>query len=939
MKLFQRINEQLSSPEIKLFCQIPISDIEYSELLEYTRKRISNLYFQTIPAPDVMLSMALVQIAIQKYIGGNYWDYFLEELNMNVSATKRNYLGQIFISTLRHFNLFEIEREEKSRYAYVENIKAHAFVPNNYLFGYFDFLFSFYDRNLFRQLPDDLEDNIYELIDFMVDSLSSNSDNVGIENYGNKPVKSYRLLKATKNVIAQCSPITVCNLISEHLKLIDDYYYDGKVLTNDDRLFYAFIYWSGAKDSEINSEPNLNKHRRRLGVFYHKPYFEIDRSSGQAFIVIPSQKIREEEFNGNVIVLIEYDDQTIKKQLNMYRAYGVIVSEQLKVPVNNIFTSFNIEIISGSTRSFKIPYKEYRIFNEAFEELEKLKKGQCYILVKKDLSVRSILQAVYVNIYHPLWNEYSYSNITDDSVIYINNRPVSILGQFSEEPLFEYVSKEYLLFIGEQKIQTAYHHPNVSFMVAKNALKGTFIWCNNNRYNAKIEGISSVIEFMNDSENCGVSIGLSNILEDEDGYYQIWVDEPGKSRKLICQYVLITSLRCRPEKPRFIFCDKALIHILGDYDITPLNCEQVNDYEYSLDLTTGIEEAKFELSLGESNYTLIVPIKVFKYGFSRQWNYRREKYLWHMDLKNDLFISMPGATQAFVYFGKNDEDKIEGEMQKDGEFQFDISNFVNRIKESSSSFVYINLKFFDNKWRKLSLLRVMRKLWFNKFYMEYSNNMISIISEYEGDAKLKARISDFATDEIVSEKYLKNGSTEFPELNRDSLYRLEKFEATPDPFGFSENLTSIGVIYKIGAIDYKDVSNCKMRIKAVTRDDVPLSLDYIYTVYDLSKIAELTYTGKLTSKPKSANRSTEKSKEETLFEKIRIGMLLENGELHILSIHIREDDDWVEVWYDSLDRKLISANDNILFHSKDYERFIPLYEDITEYKIEFGRVR
>ncbi len=104
------------------------------------------------------------------------------------------------MTTLRHFNLFIIEHGRGSRYAYVENIKANAFVPNNYLFGYFDFLFSFYDRNLFRQILDDIEESIYEIIDFMVDSLSSSSDsdNIRIENYGNKPAKTYRLLKATR---------------------------------------------------------------------------------------------------------------------------------------------------------------------------------------------------------------------------------------------------------------------------------------------------------------------------------------------------------------------------------------------------------------------------------------------------------------------------------------------------------------------------------------------------------------------------------------------------------------------------------------------------------------------------------------------------------------------------------------------------------------------
>jgi hypothetical protein len=401
---------------------------------------------------------------------------------------------------------------------------------------------------------------------------------------------------------------------------------------------------------------------------------------------------------------------------------------------------------------------------------------------------------------------------------------------------------------------------------------------------------------------------------------------------------LITSLRCRPEKPRFIFCDKALVHIMGDYDITPLNCERVNDYVYSLDLTSGTEEAIFELLLEGVNYTLVVPLKVFKYGFSRQWKYRRENYLWFPEIENDLFVFMPGASRAFVYLG-NEEERIEGEKQANGEFRFDITDFVNKIRQSSSAFANINLKYFDNKWRNLPLFRVLKRLWLHKFEMVYLNNMVRIISEYEGKAKLKVRISDFATKEIVTEKYLDNGSTDFPEIDYDKLYSLEKIQVIPDPFGFSDQSTSLGVIYKIGTIDFSDLTNCKMVIKSIACNGVMLNLDHIYTVYNLTKISDFTYIGKLTFKPKSANNSSKKIRESDLFEKIRFEIMFEDGDINILYLHALEDGDWTEIWYDAKTNKLISAFDDILYSSKNYERFIPLYEDITDYNIEFRRVK
>jgi hypothetical protein len=53
MYFFQKIMERVKSPEVQLLCQISVSDDEYKELLKYIRSKISNLYMQAIPVPDL----------------------------------------------------------------------------------------------------------------------------------------------------------------------------------------------------------------------------------------------------------------------------------------------------------------------------------------------------------------------------------------------------------------------------------------------------------------------------------------------------------------------------------------------------------------------------------------------------------------------------------------------------------------------------------------------------------------------------------------------------------------------------------------------------------------------------------------------------------------------------------------------------------------------
>ncbi len=130
-----------------------------------------------------------------------------------------------------------------------------------------------------------------------------------------------------------------------------------------------------------------------------------------------------------------------------------------------------------------------------------------------------------------------------------------------------------------------------------------------------------------------------------------------------------------------------------------------------------------------------------------------------------------------------------------------------------------------------------------------------------------------------------------------------------------------------------------MIIKSIICNGIELNLNYTYTAYHISKISDFTYVGKLKFKPKSAKKYTRNIREIDLFEKIRFEILLEVGNANILSFHVLEDSDWTEIWYDTETQRLISAFDDILYRSSNYERFIPLYEDVTDYKVEFRRVR
>lgn len=79
-----------------LLGQIQVSDDMYQELLENANWKINHLYVQILPRTDIILSLAMVQVAIRHFKNGKYWKVFNEQIGTDISVAKQNYIGQIF---------------------------------------------------------------------------------------------------------------------------------------------------------------------------------------------------------------------------------------------------------------------------------------------------------------------------------------------------------------------------------------------------------------------------------------------------------------------------------------------------------------------------------------------------------------------------------------------------------------------------------------------------------------------------------------------------------------------------------------------------------------------------------------------------------------------------------------------------------------------------
>ena len=381
-----RIKEEIKENNYILFCQVSVDDEDYKQLIDYARMRVKGISLSILPHPDLILSLALVQVAIRRYNEGKFWKCFLEEIGFEVSSAKLNYAGQIFIKTVREYGLFEYKREGNTSQMYVESIKTHAFITNAYMEGFFDFSYAFFENNLFRSLSDDLRDDLEELAVFMESTLKSGKEDSISGDDLNKASKSYKLLKSTRAVFAYCDQNILFEIYRPILAMIDAYFYDNIIPEAcQNRYETGFKKWCDSKqDGEKESSKRGTDTRR---IYSHKPYIKVMVDKEYSFIVVPPQKFRTTECDGSAVVNITISGYKKVVPLELYKSFGIYISEEIQVPIPGVFEDIVVDINGIDGRYYKYPSSNYRVFNDDWKSISKLCPGHNYLLVRKDITV------------------------------------------------------------------------------------------------------------------------------------------------------------------------------------------------------------------------------------------------------------------------------------------------------------------------------------------------------------------------------------------------------------------------------------------------------------------------------------------------------------------------------------------------------------------------
>ena len=940
----ESIKDIIENKGICLLGEIEVSDDEFKRLMEYVKDKITYSQNLSDPRPDLLLSMALVQFAIRHYQEGRYWQCFKEEINEEIPSSRLNYLGKVFYRTIKQYDLLVLDTDGETQ-QYVENIKAHAFVTNYYMDGYFDFSYAFFENNLFRQLPTEQQemiDDIEDLALFMSNTLHSEGDS--IRSGTSKAAKSYRLLKSTRRVFAQCEATSIYRLFYPTIRMIENNYYDSVLPANTSNRFAKnFIGWCNKGTEEKGIVGEGNAERRPVSK---KPYLAVNPETEYIQIIIPAQKFRPDECDKEAKVRITVNNHSEIRDLELRDSFGIYISEELHVLLPNPFDEIAIEFINADARkNTNIKKSSYRILTENWRNTSKLTIGNNYIIVEKGTEIlwNENCDIIDKDTSFYSWDLYSV-NIDSESSFQIGTTSISIAGEYSREPIFDELITNYELFDKQgNKMLATQEHPFISFEVDRDKVQGSSILINNEVYAVKKIKNKAIIQLPGEKEKSAVTIDLKNIAPRRDGKYEVILDIPGEGNKEICKYMHMSGIKCSTNKKHYIFKEHLYLSFFSEnhWAESQEGWKSTLDEDFGVTYEVPINADTKDVSLDiflygdpEERYVLKMPVDVFSYGFSADEKiFQKKDYIWYADIMPNLYIRTEAAEEVAVYYEHEKDNLFKGVEIEHGVFQIDISEIRERINKTDRKIHhYINIVL-DGKPTPIHLPVILRRMLVHPMYKltDFDGKACLKIDKIEGDAKMFVSVTDNKTKEVLVEKqYLNEGVNIFDSLPINGFFDIHPFMEETDEFGLNFKLTEHKTIWGVGIVDFNNLTGCGTRIDKLFFEERPIDLERRYYISMRQKLSDNSYLCHMESvETDQKGNNMWETKKKYPYMKLEIYEIEDQIKASLLA-YSAEEEDWMPLYYDKSNRSLLGPDSPILMTTTDYGRFESLDDDLTE---------
>jgi hypothetical protein len=930
---FKKKFDKFFQKKSRLLGEVYLSENEYRALLDIVRNnlltRISNKSFNN---PDIVVSVAMVQIGIRDYTEGNYWDRFCETLKINLNAMQRRDIGQLFFETLDKYGLFKYTNSETNRNDYVINILIHGIIPNYYINDFFEFVYTFYDININRNITPSLSSDLKYLTEFIADSLTSEKEEVSLKISGYTSI--YRLRKSTKLYIGLLER-KARFLIRRIIKLIDSKYWGGSLPKNPrNRITLQFLVWANTSERFLTDVQIAASGKKRDNKQFTSPYFTFDFEKHVINLVIPSQKFKNNEFKDEVKVKIKVNDNIIyQTNLDTYSIIGgyKTVKKSIQVPTKNMFDKIVVTVITGVSRKFNIPERSYILFDELGQNTN-IHSGTIYILSKPNIIVDSddLIEKKEFNNFSFYYLELEYN-----SIIFIDNTPLSPSGK-----VYEGLQKKGLItgiaaISEENEILPVYKsHPDILFKINnKKNIDGIGIVINGKRH--RLSDIANKVcfkqfELKDGNGGWAIQINLLSLIGIKPSLVEFSIDIPGTNGiRRIGKYILMPGLKYEFIDAPYVFTDKAVIEVENEINIKAINMDKLDKgHVYGLSLTTEKTYALFSINIFNKEYRLQIEVPYLRWKFDDEvWKINSEENLWYKDIGDNLFVDFPGAGNLSLIINNDPETQQDGEYIN-GLYKFNFRRYLSYFSENGLKYS-VNLKYNDEI---VEIMTILSKCIAKSANLSFDpiNKILNGNFEILGKGKCVVDIIYKDTKEKIAENINlsnSNGKLNLKGNFKNGLHTVVIYSIEEDEYGFGIYKRKI---YKkdIDTTNPYDLSDKVIKLKWLR---IRIFKEKLNKEYLIGNIKNGKHIGVYYGNIYVMENGVKKLWHEVSSVKITF---LDKKFFNRVNLKVKYDDEWTVLLYDTFKKVLVLEEDYSLPKKIAYRRYEFLSDEETEFTVE-----
>lgn len=910
--------------EVKLLCEIEISDEEFELLCSYFRKKYIHIRRNVEKAVvDIIFSVALVQIGI-RYYDGNYWKQVEKVLGIkNLPLAQRPWLGGTVTETLLAFGKPLVSPQE-----YVSNILMHGFVVDFFSVRFFDYLFQYYNLDLQRDITG-LSD---EDLDYICYSIKNP---FGMR----KQLLSKYMELSVRGNEEYCKKI-----ISQALNYMDMSFwqeYSGEEQLTG-RYLVEFEKWK-----DISTFYNHEKSKREEEVFsghkekiYRKPHLKCNLEMSEFEAILPSQMVRvlDEQHLPEVTWKITTEQGDIQIKCLLDEGYSGYKTREVKISLKpeQIFDEISFELFDGSNLLRKFMWRKRKInfFDECGHWIasENLDQGTKFAYSEKNTEVLSdcILAKSDKNglaFWELELKSGDLIKVVGENNYYIGNVPnVGLTHEFICEDV---------LVVGDEgeKYNVFSNLPALIVDIPAAQFSGTAIIIN-----GKISRLSEKdfidVKCGRKDEEKYYFLSLDRFENLHQGINSVKVDFPGSSREVNEKFVYIKDFSYSFEDAPYIFQERGTLCIDRkiEKNIITMQIPRENDfYDFSIDeLNNDYIQFPIQFDEGLADIRFTVPALFCSWN-QQDWFSQKPDDIWHGDLHPVLYLKFP-EKQISLGLGENSHKQISFLFNKNAQniFVCDLTRLKSNFYDGHMIQI---IKFICNQ-SEYDLFKVIMKSYLCNTILEadYERDCLSWKFDIIGKNTYFADV--VCEDEVLAEKAcILDGLLELKTPIKSAKYTVKVFESDGD-FGFDDEYDYVGDSIN-SVINPAELTNSCMLVKGIR------SLDKMASVKELNYDDYLFISGVDSSKEDERHcyigTLVEVFYKDSVVRASNVCVFIPDlNKISEVSVTFLDDDgDDYEFLYDVY-TKCIVENENPRFSkSEAYRRYEILYTDSYIWEVQY----